>query len=770
MKDQQVLCSVAVSALLCSVATPALAQATAGAQPSVGAATAEADDGARLDEVVVTARRRSERAQDTPISLTVLEGTDMAERSITTFNDLQQTTPSLRITPSALSSTSSFISLRGQSVNESRLSVDPSIAIYVDGVALPRAVGVDTLNLLDIERVEILKGPQGTLFGKNTTGGAINITTGQARLAEWQGLARGRLGSYGTIAAGGMINIPVSETFALRLVGDLSSRDGFGRNRVAGNRHGKLDAQTVRATALWEPAPQLSLTLRGDYTQAETTPPANKGATVTSATGLALREVAVETGLPLTPAGFAQARTLIENHQGRSLDGAENVAGYDNIEVWGFSGTIAWELNDALTLKSITAQRHLVQDRAIDLDGTPYRLLDIIGARVTDEQFSQEVQLAADLFDDRLNLILGGYYAKEDGTEFNVQRALGVLSAAAGPTVQDADVVNETIGAFAQGSFKISDTVSITGGIRYTEDQRSVTVRNRNSVNCLAFGRPLAAGPCVRDVPTVKFDAITYTASLEYKPRSGLLIYLKTNRGYRTGGVYQTAGAATPAAADATFAPFQPEYVTDYEVGLKADWLDRRLRTNVAYFHSDYSDIQRLRAVALPGTTAVVNVLQNIAKAKIDGVEVDVTALPIEGLELQASVAYTDARFTDYTVNGVDLTATPFALTPKWSYGLTVAYTAPLSVGSLRLQADYMWEDEAFVTAPNAFRRSLGLLNARVTLQFEELDLDVAIYGRNLTDERRSRYRTDVTDPLGFIFNGPNNEPRAFGVEVTKRF
>lgn len=740
------------------------AQAPVHAQSAAPQQVATSD---AIGDIVVTARKRAERAQDTPISISVASAADLENKSITSFPELVRETPSLRLAPAGLSSSSSFLAMRGQFVIDTRLHIDPAIAVYIDGVYQARAVGTEQFGMLDVEQIEILKGPQGTLFGKNSTGGAINISTMQPNMDKVEGRARVRVAEGGELAMGAVLNVPLAPNAAFRVVADWTTRDGYGRDSVLHTRNGHLDSRQIRASFKFEPTDSLSILLRGDYAKSESTSLAFNGLSGIARDGLAVTEVMTETGLSRDDA-FA----LLQTFDRRSQDSATEARSGDRARVFGYSAEINLDLNDNLSLKSITAMRYIRKTGSTDPDGTPFQILEYPYTMVRDHQFSQELQLSGTAVDNRLNYILGGYFANEKGTEVNVQRTLGFLSAGGnGDTVYDGSVQNKTFGVFAQGTFKLTDSLSATGGVRYTKDWRDLTSRNRNNNFCLALGQSMAAVPvCEYDVPRVSFDHVSYTASLEYKPTNDILIYVKTSDGYRTGALPMNSGSPlNPITAAGTYKAVNPETITDYEIGIKADWFDRRLRTNIAAYHGIYKDIQRVRPTVVPGTTQLLPLLENIAKAKIDGIEAQVIAQPFPGLELKGAVDYIHARYTDYMVGGVDLSDTPLAFTPKWSYNLSAAYTVETGIGPWRTQVDYSHQSKILAVPDRGFVEPYGLLNARTSLTIADADLDLSIFARNLTKETYYVAPADVA-ALGFIYNSQINPPRVFGFEATKRF
>jgi iron complex outermembrane receptor protein len=270
-------------------------------------------------------------------------------------------------------------------------------------------------------------------------------------------------------------------------------------------------------------------------------------------------------------------------------------------------------------------------------------------------------------------------------------------------------------------------------------------------------------------------SAISYTGSLEWRPTTDVMIYAKTSRGYRVGGLQQAVTATTVAQANVVWAPFGSETVTDYELGIRSEWFEHRLRANITYFHSILDNAIRNVSTPVPGGGSVSSA-QNAAKALIDGVEFDVRAFPVHGLELGVNGAWTDARFQRYiTPTGEDRTALPLLLTPKWQVGAVIAYTADLGGANWRNQVDLNYTGRQ-LTAEGApadigtFASSRTILNARSSVDIHRWDATVALFVRNLTNQRRLVYPVDVRNGLGIDLAGPYNPPRQIGIEITKNF
>jgi len=311
----------------------------------------------------------------------------------------------------------------------------------------------------------------------------------------------------------------------------------------------------------------------------------------------------------------------------------------------------------------------------------------------------------------------------------------------------------------------------LTAGGRYSKDWRYITSHNHNATTCLSLGVAFTTeDACTRDQAT-NFDGISYTLSLQYKPAQNVMLYAKIDRSYRAGGLQQTGGGTSPAVANAAFTPFRPEFINNYEGGLKADWLDRHLQTNITYFHSRTTDAIRQVSSPVAGTTQVVGVGQNAASVLIDGVEWQVTAYPVERLELSTTGAWLDARFGKYiTPTGVDLTYLPVLGAPRWQYSLSAAYTVPFDNGTVRSQIDWSWQGRMLTAEPGAFSGAHGLLNGRIGAHFDSIGIEVALYIKNITDRRYLVNPQDLRAALGIGLSSFYNPPRTYGISVAKDF
>lgn len=732
-----------------------------------------------FDEIVVSARKRDESAQDTPVSISVATGDDLADRGITKFNDLEQAVPGLRLSQSQSSSSTSVVSLRGMSAVDARITGDTAVGVYVDGIYYPHAYGLAVGNFWDVGRVEVLKGPQGTLYGRNTTGGAVSVYT-KGPSDQFEGEVKTRFGNYAQYGMSGVVNIPLSPTLATRIAAEAHGHDGYGKNLFNGRDLGKEDGWFVRMSTKWTPTPEFTAILRADYGKIDFVPNAFKAGIAFNSTdpipgggffgNSGFRAIATELGLlPATlQANINTATNVFKSYaQGNKNDGNLNVQPFDNIRIYGGSLNLNFDVSDAVSLRSITGYRNVNRVGALDNDGTPFSLFEFASSRTNLWQFSQESQVYGEAFGNRLNYLFGVYYSIEKGYDYFesvITRAINTTT----PNIQFGNVVNKTIGYFGQATFKITDGLNATGGLRYSKDTRSLDSHNRNPTICIALGTPLATTPDCSAKFDASFSAWQWTAGLDYSPTPGLMVYAKADKGYRTGVIPLFGGSTTPTGAAATFTPVNPEFVKSYEAGFKVEFLDRRARLNVTYYHTDFDNIQISRSITIPGIGNVA-VQQNGAKAKVDGVELEAAIKPIPQLELNATLAYTDSRFTDYVSGVVNLKGFPLVGSPKWAYSLAATFTQPISVGELRLNADYSHRSWQYISLPAGSTEAYGLLNGRISLTLDNPGMDVSIFGKNILNRRVANY-AGSTASQGFIYSGPYTDPATYGVEIGFKF
>lgn len=726
---------------------------------SNGAAAQTSDEqggDGRLEEIVVTAQRREEKLQDVPVSVTAVTAAKLEAQGVSSVQSLQRLAPALSIANFPGDNLTASISLRGLFSSDGLPTVDPTVGIYLDGVYIARATGAN-LNMIDVERVEVLRGPQGTLFGRNTIGGAINIVTAKPK-DEFGGSVEVGYGNYDAFKAQGVVNAPLTENIAVRLVGMHREHDGYARSSITGAQLNRDNTEYFRGSLAWQLDDNWDLLVVGDYS------------------GTKFRG-----GQWVVPvATFGTADTLIKLLSGGTDNGANYTGlpisnrpatighGTYNGRVWGVGGTLTGQVGD-VTVKTIVAYRDLYRlHTGTDLDGTPYPILDSQDLLDTQHQLSTELQFSGKSLADRLNWIVGAYYFEESGRNFSHAHSLrGILP---NRNVTEGRSENTSTSFFGQATFNLTDALRFTAGVRWVRDTRLLDSRNLSETPAGVFVRcnlVIATAPlCITLLPQAKFKYVPFTVGLDYRVNPDTLIYAKLSRGYRAGG-YNLRGSDINALSF-----FGPERVDSYEVGFKADLLDRRLRFNLAAYHSNYTNIQ-LTAVIGTSSGGITSTVQNAGEGRINGVEGEVTAV-LGALTVGASYGYIDAKYTKLlpTVNSVRLES-PFQLTAKHSLNLDADYTAQLGGGSkLILHADYAYKSRVnFASIPPAnpanTQGPVGLFGARATVAMDN-GLSVSVWGQNLGNEKYL-LRTLNIEAIGSV-NGSPGDPRTFGVTASYKF
>lgn len=766
-----------------AIATGAAAQEA----PAPAPADAETTQGG-IEDIVVTARRTSEVAQTIPIAITAFGAQQLTDANVEGIADIAKQTPNFFVQTSSADPTGVLLTIRGQSQQDSILTIESPIGVYVDGVNYIRSSNLETA-LFDTERVEVLRGPQGTLFGKNTTGGAINITTRQPDLSGVGGYVQASGATHDRYDIGAVFNLPVvTDKLGVRLVGRWLDNGSLGINGLNQGIGGR-EQIAFRANTLFTPNDAVSWAISADYTRTKGDGPVSKLAFVSPfpspAAGTpnpapALIDIAISQGIlnpalladpvangPAIGAALAQARTLFAGLVDRRGFYDNDATGAQGIyaRTYGVSSNLAVELTPNLSFRSISAARWLKRWLDVDLDSSPFPLLEAsLSSRA--KNLSQEFQFSGNV-GQSLDWIVGAYFNEETGRDFSRATALGTINAT-NPNITDGFVKNSSWAVFGQFNYDLTDALRFTGGLRWTEESKELRSFNRSSGGAVCNIPPaLQLGGTCQAVFKDGFSDYSYLASVDWTLRPGLLVYARTARSFKGGGQnLRGTGSAD------SFAAFAPETVTDYEVGTKADLFDRRLRINAAIFQANYSDIQRTIVQASPGG-AIVSLVTNAARARIRGGELEVTAIPLDGLTLSGSVGVNDAKYLDFTDVTGDRSNEPFQF-PKYSYRLGATYAAPLDFGELRLSVDWTWRSATQLVGSAIYRDSLrqpayGLLGARASIDIESINSQIAIFATNLTGKRYAVSAVQFDNSLGFnsLYAG---EPRVIGVQLTTRF
>ena len=734
------------------------------AQPDA-AAFGSAAETVRLPEVTVTARKREESLQDTPISVTVFSHDTLEEANMRDLRDIGKYTPGMTFTSYGMGSAEhGGIFLRGIGQADHMVTTDPGVGLYVDGVYVGRHMGA-ALDLLEIERVEVLRGPQGTLFGKNTIGGAINVVT-----AEPTGETRGHVGV--TVGDRYRINVEGSGEVALsdRLAVKASvlslMRDGVGRQVFTGDDLGDENSFSGRGQLSWTgAASSLSLVVDGQRARQRSAPHSFY------AHGGPLADLApcYRRGGPQDSAPFVPcpAGTDVDPFSNYSLDNHDST-----LDVYGVSGTWTWAFGERARLEAISAYRDMEYLGNLEFDGAPQVLLHYRETGASD-QFSQEVRLSGADAAGTFSWIAGFYYFTEDGYNLQdddpfVDNAFGGLDR------RESAVETHSYAGFSQATFDVTPRLGLTGGVRYTREEKDYDVVYRELD---AHGRQArnAHGQAVYKIPPTalaeSWGAVSGTASARYRVRDDLMVYATYARGFRSGGF-----AARPT-SPFSVGSYDPEFVDMYEVGLKAQAVDDRLRVNVAFYFNDYQDYQASVNELNTATNSFDSRTLNAAEAEILGVELEGAALLPPYFRLDGTFAYTDAEITEVDIapalraNFAKGSRLPFVSTYTFSLSPKVFIPLPWWATSVMLRADYAYRSAAYgqiSNEPLEREGGYGVLNARLEWWDAAERWNVALYGINLADEEYTRVRNYFPGFLGFALW--NTDRREVGVEVRYRF
>lgn len=746
------------SRLLAATVAASLGASVAAAQtaPEQSSPGASAQESTGMEEVLVSARRKEERAQDVPVSIAVITSDSIERQSLFSLREAGNSIPNLDIrSHAAQGSSAPVIMLRGVGQLQADLPNDPGVGVYVDGVYMGRNQGVD-FDLLDLERVEILRGPQGTLFGRNTTGGALNITS-KRPTQEFEGRARVAFGSLDRRDVDAQLNIPLSPTLAARISASSRKQDGFGHRAdfATGARtgdFGDVDRISTRAQLLWSPSDTFELLGIADYSKTDQATAVRSITRVYPPAGpIALLNTVID---PPYDSRFVSTDRFTSYATGRSADQSRP---------YGASVTATWSLADKglQTVKSITSYRNLETLNAVDYDGSPYLILDTSHA-VDQEQISQEFQLSGSSFD-RLEWTGGLYYFWEDANLVQESPAFENLFLSFGRDVGfrgESSQVTRSYAAYGQGTYSFTDRLGMTLGLRYTHENKEVS----------RLKEGFYTGAAIVPFETLKkdWDAVTPRIDLNFRWTPTVMTYASVAEGFRSGGFNSNPATASDRA------PFDPEYLWTYELGMKSDWFGRRLRVNTAVFYSDYKDMQFVVNRVSPAGTPI-KTYENAGSATIQGFELETVAMPLDGLRFTLGVGYTDAKYTDLSVASGVQPDSRFPNTPEWSTNVGAEYTVPVSeAGALSFRVDYSRKSSVmlanlFATGPNntPIQPDYGVLDARVSFDVSNA-WTVAAFGRNLTNERYFAAANDWGG-LGFV-DVLWGRPREYGLSISYAF
>lgn len=729
----------------------------------------------QLEEVIVTAQKRSESLQDTALSVVALSQKDLEVRQISSLRDLTVGLPSLQAYdfPTTTNNVSMF--MRGLGNTDSQtLTLDNPIGIYVDGVYIARTSGA-AIDVLDLERIEVLRGPQGTLYGRNSSSGAINFVSAKPS-EEFGGYLKAGAGNFGAWNAAASVDLPLSDTFRAKFSAMKSNFDGWvdntGFNEVPGVPYEDFymkEQSAVRAALQWTPSDAVSIDYSFDNSEVDSTPMYYQ----TETNG----RVESTANVNIPGLGFAFTMPIAEQ------------------DTWGHALTVSWELNDTLTLKSISGYREMEEEVYQNWADSLFFGTNLEWAT---EAFSQELQLSSE--GESFRWIAGLYYFTEDGTK-REEQFLGFVQDAVPPfgpplvaldpldpalASQPANFLDPTLGgtslgttnfvtelesraAFFQGTMDLGDRVELTVGLRYTEDDRTATRAGTN------FG--FAAGSNSLD-----YSRVDWSVTVDFDLSESSSLYGRVSTGYRAGGSSER---------DIDFSrTFDEENLLAAEIGLKSQFWNDRARFNMAIFRSEYDDFITTLGGLDPTFAATIETV-NIGEAIITGAELDFTVVLAENTTIGLSYTFLDTELDGFIVPQDSFLKSPAAnfgqdfrgqdisgdisLVMAPEHAATLSFDQGFAVGGsamLNFHADYIYRSEA-ASNPNTGNEvpSLGLLNARVSLDgiqlSENSDLSIGAWVQNATDEDEELYIIGAPQTVqGRQFVAPTT----YGVDVRINF
>jgi iron complex outermembrane receptor protein len=747
----------ALAAAVCGVMALGAVPQTAAAQDASETVTSA------LEEVVVTARKREESLQDTPISVTAFTAQGLADRGMVSTKDLGTYTPNLiSNNGSAVSGNNSAgaFFIRGIGQIDFTLNTDPGVGLYLDEVYIARSIGA-VMDLLDLQAVEVLRGPQGTLFGRNTIGGAISMRS-KPPAQERGGTVEVEVGSDDLRHARFSADMPLSATLLTRFSGSYTQRDGFVRRLADGIDLGDTDALAGRLAVRWLASDAVTADLAIDASRRREESPPTLATALDGTSAFGSFHNAVVAGPQCLPPPGSFTNPACFNAQfltGDSYSTHATNRSQSDLDAWGASLTIAAQLSDALTFKSITAYRDTEALGFRDGDNSPHVIAQTQDTWVHD-QLSQEFQLGGNAFGEALDWIVGLYYFEEQGTNLNFVDFAPIFIQSGGA------VDNDSSALFGQATWHVSSAFDVTAGLRYTDetkrfdpDQFVIQDRNPNPAARLPTGFPLVPP---NEVSTSITETTPYL-NLAYRWSEDVMTYVTYSEGFKSGGFTQRVFPPLPATPS-----FRPEFVKSYEAGTKITGFDQRLRFNAAAFFTDYTDLQVLALIGVAPTT------QNAAEAEIRGFELELSARPVAELTLEAGVGYVDAEYTAIGPQVVGLSKdSEFAQIPEWTGNASVAYRFGLGGGStLTPRLDWSHHSDVFMDAlntPALQQASYDLLGASLTWSSADERWLVRLAGRNLTDERY--FTSGFADlPVSGIAEVVMARPREWSLQVQYQY
>lgn len=757
---------------------------------------------ARIEEIVVSARKRAELLEDTPVSVTALGEQVLREAGITRIDGIQELVPNLRI-DTGINGNSTLVRIRGVGTSTPGVAFDPGVGIYVDGVFLPRALG-SLMDLVDVGQIEVLRGPQGTLFGKNTVGGAINITTVKPQETV-EGFAMVRPGNLGSITTRGMLNVPIDigwfeDKLFSRFSVATSNDKGYVYNETQDVYHSNRNSIAFLGSLRFLPVDDVTINLSGTWTREHNR---NRAAQCV---------LVRETGLQ--GRAFEEACRETEPYK----VSADTPMLFD-LRSYGTWATVSWDIGDLgplenLQLKSLTSWREQKTRFRGDTDMTvePLVARAEVGGQIgeyglptdgevgTARQISEEIQVNATALDGRIDFV-GGYFVfwekafEPTNTVTNI-KLRDVPAYIRRNTYAEIAVDNWTWAVYSQATARLTDHINLTAGLRYSEDKKGASIQQWDALPGSPTGGDETYAGSGREI----FTRFTPMASLAATMPEDLLdgttfdhvmTYFTYSQGFKGGGFNAVPGPRVDPGSVEPLPGFGPEILNNFEVGAKTIFLDQRVSANLTFFLGIYDDIQVTSVKDLgdidgDGVPNQVRVTQNAAAATTRGVELELLARPIEGLTVQGSIGAIDAVYgeftgaiSDYDGSEIDRSGERFAGIPELQTFLSVQYSLPFSPGGPSWLDGYVtprleWSYTSAIwysgrELEQGRQGGVNLLNGRLSYDFLDDQGQVALWSRNMLDEEVIDYVTPLAPTFGVAARF-YRQPRTFGAEISYAF
>lgn len=734
----RIMTCLAASSAMAGFSVPAFAQDSEAPESESG-----------LEVITVTARKQTEDLQSTPISITAFSAERLEAQGITQVNRIQDFTPNLtfaNIPSNSGIASNAAVYIRGIGQNDFAPTVEPGVGIYIDGVYLGRTAG-GVFDLIDVASVEVLRGPQGTLFGRNTIGGAINITTVQP-----DDMLRGKFDlKYGTddlVVARGMVSGPLTDSLFAKVSGGITSQDGYVDAPALGTKFGNRDSKTIRGALRFAPSGSpIDITLAADYTRDKShgAPVVITGIDETAMGSFVTLQNLITSGMT-NPFFCLQADQLANTgcYNARLFSEDTNYSTFEtfsDLEIWSASLTVSYDLTDDIEFKSISALRRINGEFAQDRDGSNLEINQVYDD-FSQKQFSQEFQIVGTALDDRLNWVTGLYYFEESGGDINPIDFLVVYAQSGGYYDY------ENWAAFAQLGFEVADGLTITGGLRYTDDKKSY-LPDQYVIDTLEPFLVMPPGTRLAPYEDAKTRVKKWTpmVNVSWEATPDFMLYATYSEGFKGGGYTQRVFPPEP-----SLPSFEPETVKSYEAGFKLMALGNSVRLNGAGFYTDYDQMQLLVADA----TRVGPFITNAGKARIQGLELETNIAPGGGLRINGAVGLTDAKFKelDAGVQGLTLDS-EFVYVSKWTLSASAEKEFYLgTAGMITPHVDWSYRSGFFTNAngintPELYQPGYSVFNANLRWEDEDEQLSVTVGVDNIADKK---FRTfgDYQPSFGF--------------------